>query len=266
MNLPPNNSTAKLEKKYQYILNAVFFHRSNSYYLYTRNPTNINAAFGKNLGKCINVFLQGKKAGSSSACAVMEGNRAVSFNGVWDEYINPADAMWVKAGTLNHEIGHNLSLIHTLIPKDDEGKRGNCNGEDYCSDTPTSDQLIPYNIFPCDDCPRWGTSTYCPNNQMGYSGHSALTPLQLGRVHWTIENEMSSYKSCFAPYLNISLTSFTDNSSYICTSLTIPSGSSILVNNNKSLYISTENFNSIGTLNVAVGSTLVIKPLSGNCN
>lgn len=264
MNLPPDNTTSALDKKYKYLLSGVFFHENNSYYVYSENPITINTYFDINASDCINLFFQGENTSySSGGVAHFTGNRGVAFNGVWDK----GKSIYVNAGLLNHEIGHNLSLRHTLIPNDKNGLNGNCNGEDYCDDTPTSNELYTsHGIEPCDSCERWlDSDPNCPNNRMGYNGYSAMTPDQLGRVHWTIENEIESTKSCYFTTMSSNITGFSDNELVVAETVTIPSTADILIEDNNALYISTESFVIEGTLEIEYNSQLTVYTES-DCN
>ena len=62
--------------------------------------------------------------------------------------------------------------------------------------------------FNFDPCCKWATwnATTCSNNLMDY-GHAnmALTPQQLGRVHWTLEHEMKEYQTCFLDQDNLTI-------------------------------------------------------------
>ncbi len=194
MRLPPNNNTQVIETKYRLIINGIFFHRDDI--KYCTNPFN---TYGVDKNETINIFfICGTRNGVNGA-ANLTGQRYIISRGLWQRYrlfVNDpsvGDGMWANSQHINHEIGHNLSLLHTMM---DNG--GNCNDtwDDYCDDTPTSAEIN--STYGYDPCCRF--STYhdsCSNNLMDYgNGNSALTPLQLGRVHWTLEFELLLCLSC----------------------------------------------------------------------
>ena len=164
------------------------------------------------------------------------------------------------AHSLIHETGHNLSLHHTI-----RTSLGACsnNANDYCSDTPTRGEIISsYGIDPC--C-SWGGGVSCDNNVMDYTGHEAVTPEQLGRVHYTIENDMKAYKTCYYLSSQIDLFQFIENKTLIAEKVSIPTESNILVNNSNSLMVFCEEFEINGQFEVELGSqfTVTIEP---KCN
>ena len=263
MNLPPNNSTNVIARKYRYVLNGVFFHENNYCYFFPSSP---NGTYGENKGECINVFFTHSNGSSPDGHANMSRYRYVEIKGAWERYLSEIvvdsieNGLWVKAQTLNHEIGHNLSLHHTV--RADEGPCANI--DDYCSDTPSRNEIINnYGFDPC--CDAWDENVICSNNLMDYSGLDAITPEQLGRVHWTIENEIPEYKSCYFSNPVVNITTFTDNKAYIGENVSIPSGSSITINNGSALYINADNFEIVGTVEVGTNSMLIINTLP-KCN
>jgi len=193
MNMPPGNSTGVIDRKYRFILDAVYFHENSTYYYFPAYP---NSVYSENGGEVINVYFNHNAPGQSGGHghANTSGNRWVEMAGVWEKYINDglASYLWVKAGGIIHESGHNLSLLHTM-----RTGGGVCynNAEDYCDDTPTRGEIITNYGF--DPCCGWGGGDSCSNNAMDYDGDLAMTPLQLGRVHWTLEYEMEEYLTCF---------------------------------------------------------------------
>lgn len=90
--------------------------------------------------------------------------------GAYAQYIK-AKNHWDTGALLNHEIGHNLGLYHTVFRKSPTN--------DLCEDTPT----FPENP----DC--W-CGDGCSNNMMDYDcDKNALTPCQLGRIHYYISQK-----------------------------------------------------------------------------
>lgn len=264
MHLPPNNSTNVIARKYRYVLNGVFFHENNNYYFYPSIP---NGTYGENKGECINVFFNNSNGTVGGGHANMDGYRWVEIKGAWEKYLGDIGngrgietGLWVNAQTLNHEIGHNFSLKHTLLT----GNGACANEDDYCSDTPSRNEIINnYSYDPC--CDAWDENIICSNNLMDYSGLDAITPEQLGRVHWTIENEIQEYKSCYFSNSTVNITSFTDNKSYIGENVYIPVGTSININNGNAMYINAEIFEIVGTIEVGANSMLIVNTLP-KCN
>jgi len=267
MRMPPGNNTQVLERKYRYVLNGVFFHEDNNYYYYYQpNPNNV---YGQNMGECINIFLDNTNGGSRGGSATMTGNRWVKLKGTWERYFdyiqdpNIGTGIWAFAGTLNHEIGHNLSLFHTMISP--SGNRCIDNKEDYCSDTPTRIEIInEYGFDPC--CNKFGMNDdTCTNNLMDYTGEDAVTPQQLGRIHWTIENEIYRYRSCYYTTQTQNVQSFSENASYIAKKVVISTGANVTVDNNNALYINCEELEINGEFEIAKGSILIVNTIP-DCN
>lgn len=153
-----------------------------------------------------------------------------------------------------------MSLLHTM-----RTNYGTCSDivEDYCSDTPTRKEIS--DTYGFDACCGWNGGENCSNNLMDYSGNEVITPEQLGRIHWTIVNEIEEYKSCFFTNSVVSITGFVNNSSFIGESVSIPSSSSISVGQGKTLYVSAEEFTVDGELEVASGGSIVVNT-SPDCN
>jgi len=213
------------------------------------------------VGECINLFLNNTGGSSGGGHANMSGNRWIEMKGTWEGYSSGnVHSLWATAGTLNHEVGHNLSLLHTM-----RTNSGVCNNnfEDYCPDTPTRQEIM--DTYGFDACCGWNGGANCSNNLMDYSGADALTPEQLGRVHWTIANEIEDYQTCFFSNPLVSITSFTDNQSFIGKNVSIPSSSSITVDDGEAMFVNAKEFEVVGEIEIGNGSVFVVNTLS-ECN
>ena len=267
MHLPPGNSTPVIARKYRYVLNGVFFHEDNNYYYFPSYP---NGVYGENVDQCINVFIEHANGASGRGHASMNGLRYVEMRRMWERYVKNItenvdiiQGIWEYANLLNHEIGHNLSLHHTV-----RHNSGPCldNKEDYCDDTPTRGQIrTDYGFDPCCD---WNvsSSSYCSNNLMDYGKEDAITPEQLGRIHSKIENELKTHKTCFflSPRI-VGITSFTDNKAFIGERVLLPWGASVRVSGRKALYVNAEEFEIVGELEIDDRARLTVYTLP-KCN
>lgn len=110
-----------------------------------------------------------------------------------------------------------------------------------------------------------GGGQNCTNNMMDYTGDDVVTPEQLGRIHWTIENEIAQYKTCYYMTNLVNITNFSENTSFIAREVRIPFGSNIVVNNNKGLFVNSENFEINGELEVQNGSFILVNTVP-SCN
>ncbi len=194
MNLPPGNNTSVLEKKYRYVLDEVYFHRDNNHYYYPSYPMSL---YGENKGSVVNIFLNNADGGTGDGHANMSGDRYTEIRGAWEGYnfvLNDPNYsldgnLWVVGNAINHEIGHNISLLHTI-----RYSSGACCDicDDGCDDTPIRQEMLNLGFDPC--C-GWGGGSIstCSNNQMDYSGSEALTPCQLGKIHYTLMYNMENY-------------------------------------------------------------------------
>lgn len=189
MNLPHGNNTPVLPLRYRYVLTGVFFHyHDRMYYMQKTSGSELLRTYGKNAGKEINVFFCGisDPGHALGGNANLSGPRWVRLQRAWTRHRN-GHGPWLTAGLLNHEIGHNLHLHHTM-----HGMLGDCsyNQDDDCDDTPTRQEVLEKG-FPDPCC--W-TGQNCSNNMMDYNAsQQALTPCQLGIIHYTLINEMKNY-------------------------------------------------------------------------
>ncbi len=261
-------------------LNGVFYHESNTYYyfnIYQRDL--VDNLFVENSEEAINIYYQVQGPESEySGISTFDGRRRALMSELWEwykenevetqQYSFASTGLWANARLLNHEIGHSLSLYHTLSYHKPLGQPGICIdiGDDYCSDTPLFDQVLnaqsPFNH--CTVCSSNNANANCSSNLMDYAQLHSITPCQLGRVHWTIENEMQKYKSCDYERLNESITNYTSNKSYIAQTVTVPETANIIVDGNNGLFINSQTFEikAGATFEVKAGSPFWVNPIT----
>jgi hypothetical protein len=207
MNLPPNNATSVLPYNFRLDVMGVYFHEDNGLY----NACNYELSsllntYGVNTSNEINVFFCATGAGGNGCGAGGAAGAHVIIKGAWQAYnimLNDnsssalADSYWSNGRLLLHEIGHCLSLGHTINSNMDNSPFCGA-ADDFCGDTPSYSDLVNiYNIQnPC--CYyNWPTTcdpaASCTNNLMDYNCGYALTPEQLGRIFKTLLNNKINY-------------------------------------------------------------------------
>lgn len=202
MHLPQGNSTPCLDRKYRIVLKGVYFHYDDNAYSYYRQSTgymdNVELAYYSiNPTTEINIFFlyddDPNWNGSTGGRANMGGNRWVRMKAFWQQYRDnlsqSSSVFWGTSCTLLHEIGHNLGLDHTMLTWN-----GQCDEyhDDGLTDTPTILEILAMG-YP-NPCPGWGDEgPNYSNNAMDYSGLVAMTPQQLGVIHYTLTHDMLNY-------------------------------------------------------------------------
>lgn len=134
---------------------------------------------------------------------------------------NPFDWYMHGAGAqISHELGHLLGLSHTVLWNYGEPCPTGCINsseigygpvntacDDGCSDTPPAWTITTSGG--CENHPScgWakGGDANCSNNLMDYNGAIALSPCQIGIVHFCLEVGMKSYLSCAGVSKDLSL-------------------------------------------------------------
>lgn len=260
MFLPSGNTTPVYPIQYRLVLAGVYFTSDDNYYVLGTYPESESAYLHNPNNEC-NVFLVANTDGnistttygSSGGYAYMSGNRAIDIEGEWQYYCcnynvnNISQSFWAFARLLNHEIGHNLGLAHTVKElggacctfADDASTYG-CSGwyTNLCPDAPTVTTLVDnYGMNQAALCAcEWNNgSTSCDNNLMNYSPGNALTPDQLSIIFYNFtqgtsyEPGVNGYLTCTFPsgVLNLSSTSFTPNQLlYYSSTINLPASGS----------------------------------------
>jgi hypothetical protein len=242
----------------------------------------LSNAFVSNSGEAINIYLT--TYGHGGGVAYLNG-AFVEAHGFYDaitgyqyylqhlQETGKKDDWGFREGwvtTMNHEVGHNLSLEHTIR----KGYGACCDGhldangnpficDDGCDDTPTYQEMFArgYTDPCCFNCSSGS------NNMMDYDADAnALSPCQIEKMHEHLENYKTTYYSCYYKTNSLSLTSnITDNQSLIAKSITVPIGSSVTVSGNNSLYLNAEEVTINGEFTVENGSVFTVN-ITPSCN
>ena len=256
MPMPP---VPALHKKIQFQLTGVFFHRNTTEYdsYYDCNVPH----YVENSGEVINIYIT-KAVSSTSGCAIGSCNgEKTNICNAYESYkqsVNNNDT-WYNSYAyicINHEVGHLFGLPHPLRLGGGTCCRPPIYCDDGCDDTPTYEWLIN-NGFP-DDTDNNPCCWNCPagsNNLMDYSaGGIALSPCQISKIHECIDGTKLFYRNCKYKTQSLNITSYTGNEAYIAKSVTIPSNSNVVVNNNGALFVNAQEFTIDGEFEVQLGS------------
>jgi hypothetical protein len=257
-----------LPRNYYYALNSVYFVKSTNYNVYERGVDGfINLVNNTSIkvDSHFNVYIQhkpGDEGRGGEAWGVSKSSTAkhthVAGYGAYYTFMttkSPAEAFDIAtsnvANTLDHEIGHLLTLDHTVKfgdgcncpckkipilypPKFDTNRitgqintiLHDCHYEsntgvvdntcgDEIFDTPSAWYMVDTLNAPIH--PGQSTSSHpdffkwFSNNRMDYTGYMAFSPGQLDRIHKALEKEMRSYLICNNLGVNRNLCKFDDN-------------------------------------------------------
>ncbi len=253
-------------------LAGVLFHRNDNLFIFNINDDN-NKIFtnnttlerattvvdNTNIENAIHVFLYkghngyGISSSSGNVCVVQ------GVDEVYNEFISHNMNNWYFDGLIVrlslHEIGHCLSLKH---PKRSDGGQKcdskDCNYDDECSDTPSYQELLadgytdPYN---------WCEGEYS-NNFMDYScSQTAWTPCQIEKAHKNIAQRVFLCTNAFKNNSSTLTSNVNQNNKVVIAKKVV--AKNISVSNNKALFVNCDEFQTNGSFEVALGSTLEIK-------
>lgn len=222
LNIPAGNTIPVRNKNYRYVLDAVYFWRSDSTYLY---KTIDYARLGRDKDSVLNVFLSHGTdvlGGYASDVSTTSHYKFTENRSYWYSYrgnLKNGDTtagIWTHALNTSHELGHLLGLRHTVLRPGGGACPGGCKGgkidpacDDGCEDTPSAWEILESNE--CTTHPGCGWSggitgkKDCSNNLMDYTGMFALSPCQIDKIHRGLENGLGSYLQSSALKRDLSL-------------------------------------------------------------
>ena len=203
MKLPQNNDTPALPTKIRLQLTphpdipgdtGIYFHDDQALFPYVKRGKNENRGkievikkYGVQLDTVLNIFimphhpdsLKSRKYKADVTGIALLSRSAIKIAGF---HANASTPAWELAKTVNHEVGHMLTLNHSWRKKDG------------CPDTPPHPNCWHYtkNGSECD--------SLISNNLMDYnSGTCALTPCQIGRMHKVLSRETFRQRKWLVP-------------------------------------------------------------------
>lgn len=225
MRLMPNNTTPVLEPKVQLQLSGVsYIYSDNEYRRFFQHKPYVVGQF-QNLdptNNCIDVYVYNTdKVNDSGGVAGGIPANFLAVRGGWLRYLTDLDSikegrpiygLGVHAWTLNHELGHCMNLFHTVV----------WGGSDDCDDTPSVAEITAYaeslgrkdtdcgNAWkPVIDKNTGKVITKDPhltksNNLMDY-GDRAITPQQLGKIHYTLSHNLKNVTTTYYETNNLTV-------------------------------------------------------------
>lgn len=263
MRIQPFGEIPVYDPGYRYKLSGVFFWKNSTLYYSYYALSALFSNYGQASNSAINVFITSPQ-GSTTGYAEYVGDKKILLFTPYLNYtnsINYNDSWFNRASAtlLNHEIGHCLGLYHTILTNG-----GDCciSCNDYCDDTPSIPQMLSLGEpSPC--C--WNGDT-CSNNLMDSNADmQTITPDQLNRVHYELDNAKLSFIKCNFQTSVLNISTFNNNSgAYIANSISV-SGSSSLIPNGKTVYLEGNNISLNSGFEVQAGGKLIIS-VNPECN
>jgi hypothetical protein len=282
MQLPPENQMPVIPAKIQFQLSGVFFHFDDEEYkrYYGRGVgiSGKNRLLSENKDNCINIFVYGNSKAASNGVASSLGGDLLAVSGMW--YQEVEDFPKIQAGEtvysrslngrlLAHELGHCLSLYHTILSRYDT---------DDLSDTPSYDEMDPIladkrmkddhigqfwipALYLNGDTIR-DENIYRPyksNNLMDYNPFAAVTPLQVGKMRHHIAKSKANYLRGVFDVNYAVIREFVDNKTYIARRVSSESNK-ITIERGKALYVCCEEAEIGKNFEVKKGGVLEIIP------
>ncbi len=211
-NIPAMNTIPTPPKNYQYVLDAVYFHRDNSHFNFNFSSSTYNT-YKENPDHVMQVLLtdvqgQTSVAGYASSLGHTSTTKYTKLANVYSQYVahaqNPnAEYGWTMhsvGGSFQHELGHLLGLSHTVRYNNGPPCPYSPSCDDGCNDTVSAyDMLNTYNATHHPAC-GWnqGNQPGCSNNVMDYAGANALSPCQIDIIHCGLGGGLKQYRVCDA--------------------------------------------------------------------
>jgi hypothetical protein len=220
MIIPPNNTIPANNKNYAYVVDAVYFHRNNSWFNFGSGPTLYNTV-GADKSTVMNIFFTHGTGTAGGYAVDLPHNPTTpkwtenqAYYKRYVDYLNQVvqgdQYGWVMHGlnkNTGHELGHLLGLSHTVqynsepaCPTVADGGTVDITCDDGCDDTPTAWYMRDILNAPRHPYCGWvnATTPWCSNNMMDYNADYALTPCQLNIIHAGLDGGLKNYKTCEA--------------------------------------------------------------------
>jgi hypothetical protein len=256
MRIQPFGNIPVYDPGYRYKLSGVFFWKNSLLYSQYYALNTLQNNYGQSTNSAINIFITSPQGSTGGYVRYYDDNAVLLFT----PYLNYQNSVlynnfWfnrASATILNHEVGHCLNLLHTILT----GGGTCCTAcDDFCSDTPSIVDLI--NIGEPSHC-CWNGDT-CSNNMMDYNAdQQSITPEQLNRVHLTLENSKHYFLSGNYAQSNLYINSFINGSgAYIAEKVYI-SGPAI-INDGEKVYIECKEVTFDSGFEIQLGGSLDVE-------